>query len=112
MSNRLVRNAPNNDIPFSHLLLDLGSDETFFGIYVRSGRFSLRLFYVGAAIVLFCLQESCCYVAIFSMRALRPRFHANSVFLRNRRIYLNHPSHVSSVKTADNDVKDHREIFN
>ena len=47
---------------------------------MRSGRFSLRLFYVGAALVLFCLQESCCYVAIFSMKALRPRFHTNSVF--------------------------------
>ena len=41
---------------------------------------------MGAALVLFCLQESCCYVAILSMRALRPRFHATSGFFLNRRI--------------------------
>ena len=52
---------------------------------MRSGRVSLRLFYVGAALVLFCLQESC-YVAILSMRALRPRFHATSSFFLNQRI--------------------------
>ena len=46
----------------------------------------LRLFYVGAALVLFWLQESCCYVAILSMRALRPGFHATSGFFLNRRI--------------------------
>ena len=53
---------------------------------MRSGRFSLRLFYVGAALVLFWLQESCCYVAILSVRALRPRFHATSSFFLNQRI--------------------------
>ena len=63
-------NALNNNIPFSHLLLDSRSDETFLVEKVRSGRFSLRLFYVGAALVLFCLQESFCYVAILSVRAL------------------------------------------
>ena len=30
----------------------------------------------------------------------------------NRRIYPNHPSHVSSVKTANYNVKDYQEIFN
>ena len=40
---------------------------------------------MSAALVLLCLQESC-YVAILSMRALRPRFHATSGFFLNRRI--------------------------
>ena len=70
----------------SHLLLDSGSDENFFRIYVRSGRFSLRLCYMAAVLVLLCLQESCCYDAILSMRALRPRFHATFGFFLNRRI--------------------------
>ena len=47
---------------------------------------SLRLFYVGAALVLFCSQEYCCYIAILSMRALRPHFHATSAFFLNWRI--------------------------
>ena len=41
---------------------------------------------MGAALVLFCLQESFCYVAILSARALKPRFHATSGFFLNRRI--------------------------
>ena len=53
---------------------------------MRSGRFSLPLLYVDATLVLFCLRESCCYVAILSMRAPRPRFHATSGFFLNRRI--------------------------
>ena len=58
---------------------------------MRSGRFSLRLFYLGAPLVLFCLQEilqESYYVAILSMGALRPRFHATSGFFLNRRIKL------------------------
>ena len=42
--------------------------------YIDEIRPIFTLFYVGAALVLFCLQESCCYVAILSMRALKPNF--------------------------------------
>ena len=87
---------------FSHLLLDSGSDETFL-VYVRSGRFSLRLFYVGATLVLFCLQESCCYVAILSMRALGPRFRATSGFFLNRRVAEKLCGHYKS-KTRPPDI--------
>ena len=41
---------------------------------------------MAAVLVLLCLQESCCYDAILSMRALRPRFHATFGFFLNRRI--------------------------
>ena len=71
---------------------------------MRSGRFSLRLFYVGAALVLFWLQESCCYVAILSMRALRPRFHATSSFFLNRRFLSKLLLPVALKNFGSNDV--------
>ena len=72
--------ALNNNTPLSHLLLDSGSDEKFLVYSWDPADFLHRLLYMAAALVLFGLRESCCYVAILSMKALRPRFHATSVF--------------------------------
>ena len=72
--------ALENNSPLSHLLLDSGSDENFFQYICEIRPIFTPIMLHAAVLVLLCLQESCCYDAILSMRALRPRFHATFGF--------------------------------
>ena len=60
---------------------------------------------MGAALVLFCSQESCCYIVILSMRALRPHFHATSGFFLNRRINAVYIESVIIIKLLPSQAK-------